>query len=122
MNLVIDRKRWLRGGRTGDGERCNGSVLLSNQGHMCCLGFLAKACGAHDRQILRACSPISAVDVSWPEWLIRKGFDIHGNTRRTTEVGATLMRANDTPGSDERREAVLAEAFAKHGITVTFEG
>lgn len=38
-NLVIDRKRWRRGGKYED------VALLDDKGQMCCLGFLAKQCG-----------------------------------------------------------------------------
>lgn len=44
-SFVIDRKRWLRGGKNGAGRLAD-SRLRSKSGQMCCLGFYLEACGA----------------------------------------------------------------------------
>lgn len=119
--LVIDRKKWARGGNGGP------ACLLNGNGNMCCLGFLAKACGASNAQIdgvgmpsetttgdsqrkplVSLCYWSNLANVAWPEKLFPIEFDI-------SELNDTI------PLSDEERERQLKPLFRRIGYTLRFE-
>lgn len=111
MKLVIDRAKWLRG------ETDLRSYLLREaDGKMCCLGFLALACGAEVDDICSYSSPKDTHNVSWPDGLLG---DM--DCKQNTEVCGTLMNINDRV-SDEEREIRLTEEFKKLDIEVEFIG
>ncbi len=71
--------KWSRG-------KTSSCQLLDEQGKMCCLGFLAKDCGARDSQILNWGMPGSVefqnlgketTNISWPKGTFKKK-DAHG--------------------------------------------
>lgn len=105
MKLVIDRTRWLRG---------DGVSTLLRSGKMCCLGFLAKACGATDAEIIGHGTPREVPTVNWPTGLID---DDDGNTSLTLN----LISANDGEDFVEaKREAYIARGMGIIGVKVTF--
>ena len=94
---------------------------MRNDGKMCCLGFLGKACGATDKQIYMINTPEEADKVKWPEFLIETlSSDLTGNS----DICNHLMIINDSQDknlSDREREKKLKEIFKKNGIQVTFK-
>lgn len=60
--LIIDRSKWNTGYRLE-----NESFLLSSNGNMCCLGFLARQCGASDSQMRLEAYPNHVRLFNWPE-------------------------------------------------------
>lgn len=141
MDLIIDRAKWLRGTAA-----VRGSYLLRKEdGKMCCLGFLALACGYTKEEIRGKSSPSDLVSVgtidNLPTQLAPLVFvkDESGFRRvAATEVGSELMSRNDhyhyeeedgfiggvldnTPEENAALEAYVAETFRdKLGVNVTF--
>jgi hypothetical protein len=108
MNLVIDRKRWLRGEGAHDSK-----LLRPSDGKMCCLGFYGLACGLSADQICGAGSPRTALGglAMWPAWMRMAAAASH-----LSDDAADLMEINDDVGDESR----IAAIFAKHGVTVRF--
>ena len=109
--FTIERSRWLRG-RDAEGE--NKSSLLDENGHQCCLGFFASACGYKDAAMIGLPTLDHLLTVtSYHE----KTFGIR------EERAGTLMGVNDAHSqscSEREREAEIARLFALDGITVEF--
>ncbi len=118
LEVVIDRARWLRGEGTENEGTKNviGSCLLRTQDNkMCCLGFLALACGAQPQDISNVGTPDGTRGVNWPHGIV----DDFANTAMTHQ----LMKINDTATlTDTQREARLKRRFAAMGIKVLFRG
>jgi len=113
MKLIIDRKRWLRGGG-------NDSCLLDGEGRMCCLGFYGIALGFSGEEILEKPEPNNLnesdgfIDRRWPEWLVDR-------RRYNTKDCVLLMRTNDNKDlSDGEREDQIREIFMRNGIEVSY--
>lgn len=110
IKLTVERARWLRG-KDGGAKR-----LLSDDGRMCVLGFLAKESGATDDQILFRCFP-SEIPVKWPHGLTFRFDDRPANTALARDI----MAANDDARlSDAERELELSELLAEVGVDVEF--
>lgn len=101
--LVIDRAKWGK------------SALLNPDGTMCCLGFLSKACGVEDVQML---------GVSYPkyEWIKSNGLnkEFAANTGDQLSRAAQINDSTDMPIAD--KEIQLTALFAKNGIALSFTG
>jgi len=107
MKLVIDRAKWCRGGE-------NTSLIRSEDGCMCCLGFFGLACGVPGKLMIDKAGPASAKHSGWPEWLN------DGETMLTAKH--LLLEANDESSiNDSEREQRITEIFAKHGVEVEFK-
>ncbi len=115
--LVIDRKRWARGGNGG------ASALLNNEGNMCCLGFLGKACGAPANRLLERSLPSDTkteshefgywsnlANIPWPKGIEFKPED---------DIAALN---DDIILTDEERESALKPLFLKLGYRLKFVG
>lgn len=108
--LVIDRSKWGYGALlvTGtDGD--------DNVGKMCCLGFLSKACGYSDQDLMGKGYP----DCSWD---MPHGFILEN---RVVRAGRGPMydaaKINDDSGlTREEKEKQLTVLFAENGIVLTF--
>jgi hypothetical protein len=125
MNLIIDRKRWLRGGD-------DGQLLRPMDGKMCCLGFFALACGYRPTEIQRTGDPEETArecgepekPTRWPRWLL--GFvesDRYDGVLQPRNSASCdeLISANDSSIiPDPDRETRIAAIFARHGVTVRF--
>lgn len=114
--LIIDRSRWYRG------QGGEGSGLLLGNGHMCCLGFHALACGYTEEEIDGKQYPNALryqVDrISHPaQWLFDRSPSLAG-----TRWESALAAINDTREVDDAiREAWLIEGFRVLGdIEVEF--
>lgn len=114
--FVIDRTRWVRGGRGGD------TRMLNFQGNMCCLGQVARQCGFSADQLYDRSTPVDVVvdaDTKPSGFLTR--------ATRYGPKGTRLARAaiiiNDAWGlSDCEREARLSRLFKAHGYALKFKG
>lgn len=118
VSFDIDREFWFRGNPVRPNKHSS-SLLDSDEGTLCCLGFYSLACGYKREEIL---------NVSWPselprnhpmqdkiEWLINPEDDfgdmpehIIGNINDNTKL------------SGEEREQAIKNSFANQGITVNF--
>ena len=109
--LVVSRKRWLRG------EGSDKSMLLRPlDDKMCCLGFLACQVGAREEDIRDKTEPESPFSSGWewPSWMFDSSKPLVGLRYR-------LMTINDDASlSEEQRESILKEEFAKVGVEVEF--
>jgi hypothetical protein len=120
MKLVIDRKRWLRGVDVPQ------STLRNSEGHMCCLGFFGLACGIAAEDLLDNACPSDLPDKGWPPWLLTSSTHDEEDGYEVTRIkdsaaGSDLMEVNDGHYDEEpKREALIAELFAKHGVEVEF--
>jgi len=108
MKVVIERAKWVRGGKNG------WSSLLNDKGCMCCLGFVAKAHGYEDKHLLGAGFTPRDGKTRWSgalSWLGGIGGEC-----------AEIAGINDVTGQDEDavRERKLTARFAEHGIELEF--
>jgi hypothetical protein len=102
--LVIDRARW------GTGQ------LRNEDGSMCCLGFLGKACGIKVKDMLAVGMPDDL-----PSWLIELFPD--GLNSRDEIAAEQAANINDDPNMPrKKKEAKLRELFKTQGIKLTFVG
>ena len=111
--LTINRKRWARYG-SDKGE----SALLNEDGNMCCLGFLGRACGLKptDLRVGMPGDTYSGLHHKWSKGVIGK----RNPYSRWASKAATV---NDSDKySPEKREAILVNHFKKIGIELKFTG
>lgn len=108
--LVIDRARW------GVGSE-GGSLYDSDTRKMCCLGFLARACGSRVSDIDGLGYPPRE---TVPDYFASKSDDVNSDP----EVGAfQAARVNDNETVTSReREKKIKEIFSARGIKVKFVG
>lgn len=106
--LTIEPARWSRG--------CT-SMLLEAGGKMCCLGFLAKACGYDDATILNQSTPGSLITNGLPNMFPESMID--GD--KTSQFGIQAVVINDdvTLSEPERRQR-LKLLFLENGIKLLF--
>lgn len=101
--LVIDRAKWGKG------------ALLTNEGKMCCLGFLSVACGYE--LPLDTGYPFNYwtdIDVKW-----------RGALPARCDAGDFALRAstiNDSDHSWADKETMLIKLFAEDNIKLSFVG
>lgn len=111
-HLEIDRAKWLR----GEGAE-NSRLLRHYDGKMCCLGLYLEACGV-PREVLRDKNTPAQLDERIPRWLYEPNKAL---TRVVSMATSKLMGVNDDP-KERKREDLVREMFAAHGVTVTFTG
>lgn len=116
--LVLDPAKWARGCKNGP------SSLLNTKGTMCCLGFLGKALGAGDTQILKRDMPYDTgpygkywsnlANIPWPEALMGAGAD---------DLSAEIAEINDDMPElkDRARVNRLQPEFKKIGYRVVLK-
>lgn len=121
MKFTVDRSKWLRRGVDGRGCEFVDSVLLNSNGHMCCLGFLAKACGANDKEILDVPCPSHAEGVAWPKGVLRTR-DPRVPPADSVTCQDIMVVNDDMEHTDTDVETVLTQKFADLGIEVEFVG
>jgi len=123
--LVIKESRWLRYGSTRPSALYAKSLKGKGlPGDMCCLGFLAQACGATSRQIEAAVRPQDVPNIKWPKGALKTR---HGRQEDTLWTQMAI-RINDRPsilhtGIDtplEERKARLTKHFRKIGFKLVF--
>lgn len=131
--FTVVRSKWLRGKAS-----CNvPSSLLNEEGHRCCLGFLAKSCKVPDKVLLGNATLIGVIiDAREAHTKIHPGMRKVYALLSDGEVPTTdkrlahqimddpfiqdLYEENDYTYGIERKEERLTRLFAKAGIQVTF--
>ena len=109
--LVISVKKWLRGVNTE-------STLRNKNGCMCCLGFLARDCGATVKDILNKTTPMMVPDISWPKDLLTSDELGVLDSRLSSEI----VSVNDnTSLSLKEKQSQLKQLFLKIGYRLTFK-
>lgn len=103
MKFTVIREKWYRG------QGAEESALLRGDGKMCCVGFLAKACGVEDFSTLNG--PAKARSSLRPS-----------ESRKMPNLNyAGLYLTNDTRKiTDEERELQLTSLLASEGVKVEF--
>lgn len=117
--FVVQRSKWLRG-------QDDGALLLDKHGSMCCLGFVAKQCGAADGHLRGRATPSC---VAWSDHGAVAMEALNGvltqpiyDDWEDTALSADAIPINDDPTLvDSEREAKLTALFAEHGYTLRFE-
>ena len=120
--LIIDRKTWARG---------DTSSLLTHEGTYCCLGFECKRAGLSDGDIFDISTP-QGIEFADSIQKIKHLLDAHHND---TELVGDLICINDASigfrvgfsnekvvilRSEEQRERLIKEGFARMDIEVEF--
>ncbi len=116
MEFTVDRKTWYRG------KGGMFSKLLKEDGRKCCLGFLAKAYGYEDSDILNKASFRNLSDASLITRLLvgDSNNELLGENY-CTSLHETIADINDNRTfSDETKEKELTELFAQADIKVNF--
>lgn len=123
--LIIDRSKW-RTGENGDYSTGVGrTLLLNNEGNMCCLGFECLRIGLSKEQINGKGAPDNH-DMKFIIWrtnranhlLDKKNGIILGSNWMTEAIGIN----DDTTIDSVTREARIIDHFKLVGITVKFTG
>lgn len=108
--LTIKMSKWARGGKNGP------SGLENGDGNMCCLGFLAKACGVAGSERRCATMPASLL-ASDRRKMPKKLFDWDCDS----QLGIDLAAINDDVHlSDEARKRQLRSFFKEIGYNLRF--
>lgn len=119
--LIIDRAKWRTGAGgnflTGKGN----TLLLNDEGFMCCLGFRCHQMGIPKNDLLGICTPgsfslSSRYDI--PDLIEEKpwGWDNSSFVEDAVKINDDMFL---TP---EQREKAITEHFKKIGVTVEFKG
>lgn len=127
--LIIDREIWLRG------ESHDSALLRPRDGKRCCLGFYCQMLGATDEEMLDVASPkglhpsVQKRLGLYSSWFYdnennpfspvsRDLWDaISFNDRK---VGLLLMTGWEERMTEELREKLLTDIFARHNVSVVF--
>lgn len=111
----IDRRFWGQG-------KDSPSLLLGEEGKMCCLGFYARACGYGEAEIYDKNMPSDLRTKEQLDWL-QDTMRVKTNAYSDTQENY-LAQINDGNtkhyNSRAKREKRIAEIFAKNGIEVSF--
>lgn len=110
-SFTVSRERWLRG------EGPNESRLLRGRDNkMCCLGFLAIACGYTEMEIMNVGKPADLAlkfHKRPPELVTPAG--------ETTPICRFIMNENDSMGKeDDEREEYLKKMFKEINVEINF--
>ena len=126
MKVVIDRTKWRRGGDRHELVKEGGKTqLLNDKGMMCCLGFVSKACGHTDKDILYVGGPggIREKSENLISYLLRyrsgypkQPYNLVEN--KLTDQAIAINDKFDLP--QKEREDRLSQLFAKHRIQLEF--
>lgn len=126
--VVIDRSKW------NSGKRYPSPKLLNEEdgGHMCCLGFLGRACGLADTDLADRVLPddsrkdlhFDGRESPWPEALFRRDAPLpEGKGGCRTWENLLAIINDDEDADDDDREMWIAEGFRTVlGYEVEFVG
>lgn len=120
--LIIDRAKWRTGGdlsypnATGEGS----TLLLNDEGFMCCLGFRCHQMGIPKNDLLNVGTPGSLSGLyDIPDLIEGMYFGCFDNSRFASKA----IQLNDDPFlTPEQREKAITEHFKTIGVTVEFKG
>lgn len=109
----VNRLKWSRGGGKN-------TKILDDSGKMDCIGFLLKANGAEDKQLLNLDEPTDIVKQN--EW-ITKLIEWSGSICYQSPICLEIIKANDIIGTpDPWREERLIALFKSIDIKLEFVG
>ncbi len=109
--LILDDATWYRG------RGMSGSCLRHTDGQMCCLGFLALACGATSEDIELEAMPEDVPEIAWPAGLL----ETFGVAMSDSRIGRTIAEINDDSTIDDAtRLERLAPLFERLGYRLEF--
>lgn len=118
MELIIDRSKWFRGNGSGK------SKLLTEDGQMCCLGFMAIQCGIPKEKVENVQAPNTVADtkdVPNTFWQTLLGEESKWRNIENSATCYALMSVNDCENiTEEEREIQLTELFGDIGVTPKF--
>lgn len=115
MKTIVKRALWHRG------KSSNGSMLLTGEGKMCCIGFTCLQGGMKESDILRVTSPSVLFEHEYVfpadlAWLVNSRY--MENTDRCTQA---MVCNDDTAISATDREEQLKQIYAAAGHEIEFE-
>jgi hypothetical protein len=121
--LVIDRAKWRTGGHsslnpshTGKGS----TLLLNDEGYMCCLGFRCHQMGIPKQDLLGECTPEGLCELyTIPDLIYSDDGDIWADTSFTNDA---IGINDDSELSIKEREKAITEHFKKIDVIVEFKG
>lgn len=95
-------------------------ALIRDNGEMCCLGFLSKACGYSGKEMEGKSYP----SIYWDKVPERfRGLSDAGADDALDDPGFIAAAINDKEDiSQTEKETLLIELFSKYGITLSFYG
>ena len=127
LDVTINRRKWLRNRKN---EEIFGSALLQD-GKMCCLGFVALACGFKEDDIADVDLPNNVYTEdpgfkphkAWKK-LIKKFGENSKDTLYLANVNDSYDLKTDSivKYSATEREQLISERMKKMGINVKFTG
>lgn len=113
MKFTVKRSKWKNARSFTEEE----TRLLNREGHMCCLGFVAKQCGAKNKDIQYESTPASIEKI--PERL--QGIFVYEGYRSNTPLSVEAMAINDDATiTNSVRERKLKSLFKKYGHEIEF--
>lgn len=112
--LTIDRSRWSRGDLNGV------SRMRNSRGSMCCLGFLARACGYSDTEITGLPDPRAVVRNTslnlFPVGMVL----VDPDPVNSAAVSAMIEDNDSVTLTEDKRETRIQQKMAEFGVAVTF--
>lgn len=112
--LVIDRARW------GVAPKVEGALYNSETKQMCCLGFLARACGAKVNDIKDV--PFCAEGEAPSVFVGESEAALNASDANDKKIGENLRINGAVLTSQRHREQVVRAIFKENGIKVKFVG
>ncbi len=104
MKVEIDVRKWYRGQTSLDSYLERG-----RDGRRCCLGFLGRALGLQDEDLVGIKMPFVGEGSPWPTEL---AHDTFSTSRGSRSVALSLALINDAPLIDDAtRRAWIEEGF-----------
>ena len=131
QQLIIDRSKWRTGGIISDSEslkKYGKTLLLNNQGMMCCLGFYCEQLGGIPKdKLLGISSPesLGLNDINTITELVikRDHYDVEDDyTLLPTLLTTDAITINDSADlSSEERENKIVNHFKNYNVEVIFK-
>lgn len=113
--LVIDRAKWGMG-----------LLLRRNPNRsvdMCCLGFLALACGVNPDEIEFEQGPADVPNVDWPAAFLKRRSSRSDKELINSEITNSAINVNDSSEITwKEKELLLVPIFKEAGIKLSFRG
>jgi len=120
--LIIDRSKWRTGSEKPSATGKGPTLLLNDEGFMCCLGFFCINKGL-TRQLIRGTGEPSDIPMCIDKLVDVINYDDDSPDFSNTSFTLDAMEINDADTiSREEREKKLTELFSKEGITLEFVG
>jgi hypothetical protein len=127
--IKVDRKKWLRGGKTPDGLKTKKTLLCDSNDNCCCLGFaslqLSSLTHDHLRYKFEPDDLNTKIDhltqYASCSFISRLVDDFNYDAWDNTYFSCTCMKINDNAEiTEEERERLLTKAFAEEGLRLEF--